>query len=222
MPPTFVLLLLLRLLLSQADDTPTSCSAASRYMQSTLPVMELAGIGVHQESDEMWLRPVRRAFPNATLFVDIGFNKGYLSAQIAARWAPNSHLNPKTLYSALRRVAGCPDISTSTSSDFQTHPCYANALDLCGEANPRCTWTERDELIAAADAKASPRDPSLPSPQIIAIDASAFSNNLWASAAEQLSLSNVEVDFIDLHRMALGAVTGGYGECSNGRQLRLY
>ena len=66
-------------------------------------ILVAAGVSVYRENAH-WLQLIRRADPNATLFVDVGVNKGYFIAEVFARWRPSAGLTPQTLFQAERRL----------------------------------------------------------------------------------------------------------------------
>jgi len=195
------------------------CTPGERYALSTLPVLEVAGIGVENESDEMWMRHLRRALPDATLFIDVGFNKGYTAAQALARWAPEAGLTPSTLYAALVDGTGCvAETSASRAPDGSpivgcgiTFLESAYQIDLCGEgAARRCVWSPEEAAAAHADAEAVPRAAATPPFRVVAFDASRFATRLWDHAAPLLPASATAA--VELHRMALGAAPAPFVE----------
>ena len=100
-------------------------------------ILVAAGVSVYRENAH-WLQLIRRADPNATLFVDVGVNKGYFIAEVFARWRPSAGLTPQTLFQRRRGASTrTPRPSTARTCTARTG---ATAPRSCASSTPtrRC------------------------------------------------------------------------------------
>ena len=137
-------------------------------------ILVAAGVSVYRENAH-WLQLIRRADPNATLFVDVGVNKGYFIAEVFARWRPSAGLTPQTLFQAY--------VDASGACAGRTDECrpQLNGHDLCGHGDRCAPYARSVREEMAADAAAAP-EPATPL-RVIGFDASPAAAALWAIAA---------------------------------------
>jgi hypothetical protein len=72
----------------------TGCSAEQSEAQANL--IDSARISLCSHS--RWMALVQLALPTATIFFDVGANRGYWSASIFGLWLPHLNFNPATLF----------------------------------------------------------------------------------------------------------------------------
>mmetsp|Transcript_3988 Transcript_3988/g.5808 ORF Transcript_3988/g.5808 Transcript_3988/m.5808 type:complete len:457 (+) Transcript_3988:120-1490(+) len=55
--------------------------------------------------DDLWMKLVQLTMPDASVFIDIGSNKGYSAAEFFSLWKPELGFSPRTLYSQIQQTA---------------------------------------------------------------------------------------------------------------------
>ena len=127
-----------------------NCTTRERRAIAKLPVLALAEVSVFEEGGS-WLRLLRRALPDATVFVDVGFNKGYWTAEVLARWFPDLGVTPASWFASLKAISGCR-CADGGPGDPEHCACLLNGANLCGDGpSPRCLWTEAGHQAQLAD-----------------------------------------------------------------------
>ena len=200
---------------AEAQPALRNCTARERRAIAALPVLALAEVSVFDEGGS-WLRLLRRALPDATVFVDVGFNKGFWAAEVLARWLPDLGVTPASWFASLKAISGC-QCADGGPGDPEHCACLLNGANLCGDGpSPRCLWTEMDAAGAAEDARSSPRSPATAAddaeavrPHVVAVDASKAMADLAALLTapgsvmqRALALGRVRLSF---HAVAVGS-----------------
>jgi len=92
-----------------AAGIKTCNSQQAQFQASRFAIAKVRGC---PPSDDIWMRLVHLVMPRASVFVDIGSNKGYTAARFYSLWNPELGLTAPKWYKTMQQVSRDPEISS--------------------------------------------------------------------------------------------------------------